>query len=342
MNRIRYQYDNHLGNACLELDFEGDIISYEEYHPFGTTSYRSGRSETEVSMKRYKYNGKERDEETGFYAYGMRYYAAWICRFVSVDPLQFKYQYYTPFQYAGNKPISFIDLDGAEEFAIRHDIEDGIVQIWLLNINNAWKVTQIENGQKVEDGKIVSKTEKDWGFKEIQEKLGGVHKESDNRLYNKNNEAFPPYPKNDKGVPTLQWSVHTYASKLTPNEYDNVPNDTTIIEEIRGAGSEIPSITKYEYDIPVSSTDAVVTLFYNSVGNEINIFTVKSIESGVELFKGNDTGSFMFNVPTGEKIEVSVTGNQNKRTGKGSTTDEYNFTLTIQTYRSELRKEMKE
>ena len=45
----------------------------------------------------------------------MRYYASWLCRFVSVDPLQHKYPYYTPFQYAGNKPITFIDLDGAEE-----------------------------------------------------------------------------------------------------------------------------------------------------------------------------------------------------------------------------------
>ncbi|MDR1346784.1 MAG: hypothetical protein LBK03_08815, partial [Bacteroidales bacterium] len=112
---IRYQYDNHLGSACLELDDTGDIISYEEYHPFGTTSYRSGRTEIEVSLKRYKYCGKERDEETGLYYYGMRYYAAWLCRFVSVDPLQFKYPHYTPYQYAGNKPITFIDLDGGEE-----------------------------------------------------------------------------------------------------------------------------------------------------------------------------------------------------------------------------------
>jgi RHS repeat-associated protein len=87
---IRYQYDNHLGSACLELDEEASVISYEEYHPFGTTSYRSGRSETEVSLKRYKYVGKERDEETGLYYYGARYYAAWIGRFVSVDPLQRK------------------------------------------------------------------------------------------------------------------------------------------------------------------------------------------------------------------------------------------------------------
>ena len=50
----RYQYDNHLGSACLELDENAEIISYEEYHPFGTTSYRSGRDKTEVSLKRYK------------------------------------------------------------------------------------------------------------------------------------------------------------------------------------------------------------------------------------------------------------------------------------------------
>ncbi len=112
---IRYQYDNHLGSACLELDENAAIISYEEYHPFGTTSYRNGRTETEVSLKRYKYVGKERDEETGLYFYGARYYAAWICRFVSVDPLQREYPHYTPYQYAGNKPISYIDLDGLEE-----------------------------------------------------------------------------------------------------------------------------------------------------------------------------------------------------------------------------------
>ena len=112
---IRYQLANHLDNASLELNETGEIISYEEYHPFGTTSYRSGCSEVEVSLKRYKYVFKELDNETGLYYYGMRYYAPWIARFIRVDPLQFEYPHYTPFQYAGNKPISYIDLDGAEE-----------------------------------------------------------------------------------------------------------------------------------------------------------------------------------------------------------------------------------
>jgi RHS repeat-associated protein len=114
VSSIRYQYDNHLGSACLELDSNAAIISYEEYHPFGTTSYRSGRTLTEVSLKRYKYVGKEKDEETGLYYYGARYYAGWICRFVSVDPLARDYPQLTSYNYAGNKPIAYIDIDGMQ------------------------------------------------------------------------------------------------------------------------------------------------------------------------------------------------------------------------------------
>ncbi|WP_185154529.1 RHS repeat domain-containing protein [Fulvivirga sp. M361] len=114
-NQIRYQLENHLGSASLELDDLASIISYEEYHPFGTSSYRSGRNSAETSLKQYRYVGKEHDEESGLYYYGARYYASWLIRFVSVDPLKDEYPYYTPYQYAGNKPITFIDLDGLQE-----------------------------------------------------------------------------------------------------------------------------------------------------------------------------------------------------------------------------------
>jgi RHS repeat-associated protein len=120
---MRYQYDNHLGSACLELDEVGQIISYEEYHPFGTTSYRSGRNETEVSLKRYKYCGKERDEETGLYYYGMRYYAAWLCRWTQPDPMKEKYPNISSFVYCANNPINLIDPEGME-------IEEGSRTQW--------------------------------------------------------------------------------------------------------------------------------------------------------------------------------------------------------------------
>ena len=66
---IRYQYSNHLGTACLESDDTASIISYEEYYPFGSTAYQAMRNQTETS-KRYRYTGKERDEESGLYYHG--------------------------------------------------------------------------------------------------------------------------------------------------------------------------------------------------------------------------------------------------------------------------------
>ena len=85
--RIRYQLNNHLGSASLELDEAAAVISYEEYHPYGTTSYHSVRSGVEVSLKRYRYTGKERDEETGLYYHGARYYACWLGRWTAADPV---------------------------------------------------------------------------------------------------------------------------------------------------------------------------------------------------------------------------------------------------------------
>jgi RHS repeat-associated protein len=67
--------------------------------------------------------GKERDEETGLYYYGFRYYAAWIARFINVDPLQHEYPHYTPFQYAGNKPVTYVDLDGLEEAKVDEEVK---------------------------------------------------------------------------------------------------------------------------------------------------------------------------------------------------------------------------
>ena len=82
---IRYQFGNHLGSASLELDEGAQIISYEEYSPYGSSTYQAVRTQTETA-KRYRYTGKERDEESGLYYHGARYYAAWLGRWVSADP----------------------------------------------------------------------------------------------------------------------------------------------------------------------------------------------------------------------------------------------------------------
>ena len=65
---------------------------------------------------RYGFNGKENDIdiENGMQDYGMRIYDGRLGRFLSVDPLSNKYPELTPYQFASNRPIEGIDLDGSE------------------------------------------------------------------------------------------------------------------------------------------------------------------------------------------------------------------------------------
>ncbi|MGI5241939.1 SpvB/TcaC N-terminal domain-containing protein [Dactylosporangium sp. CA-139066] len=82
---VRYQYVNHLESSALELDEQARIVSYEEYSPYGDTTYQAVRSRTETA-KRYRYTGRERDEESGLSYHGARYYAPWLGRWTSADP----------------------------------------------------------------------------------------------------------------------------------------------------------------------------------------------------------------------------------------------------------------
>jgi RHS repeat-associated protein len=112
---VRYQLGNHLGSTSLELNDQAQIISYEEYTPYGSTSYQAVRSQTETP-KRYRYTGKERDEESGLYYHGARYYAPWLGLWVKFDPDYFlRYQRTVPTQsyvYANNNPVIWIDHEG--------------------------------------------------------------------------------------------------------------------------------------------------------------------------------------------------------------------------------------
>lgn len=107
----RFQMENHLGSSALELDEKGAVISYEEYFPYGGSSYQAGRSSVEVSLKRYRYSGKERDEETGFYYYGVRYYAPWLARWTQCDPGGLV-DGHNLYQFVQCNPIRLRDLTG--------------------------------------------------------------------------------------------------------------------------------------------------------------------------------------------------------------------------------------
>ncbi len=109
--RVRYQLGNHLGSAGVEVDDGGRIISYEEYHPYGTSAYRAMESGPDFSAKRYRYTGKERDDETGLSHHASRSYAPWLGRWTSADPLALA-DGPNLYAYVNGRPISLHDPEG--------------------------------------------------------------------------------------------------------------------------------------------------------------------------------------------------------------------------------------
>jgi len=79
----------------------------------------------------YKFNGKELDEETGFYYYGARYYNPKFSIWLSVDPLVEKTK--EPYSFCYNNPLRFVDPDGRQgEDWVKHN---GLMT-WDSNVKN--------------------------------------------------------------------------------------------------------------------------------------------------------------------------------------------------------------
>jgi len=127
----------------------------------------------------FGFNGKEKDDEVHgasgtCYDYGFRIYDPRIARFLSVDPLTKSYPWYTPYQFAGNNPILFIDVDGleravsdqnltGEDFVspvLNESIKEVQIQYNLEKLigsannalDNAWKKSHLKNGNVEEHG----------------------------------------------------------------------------------------------------------------------------------------------------------------------------------------------
>ncbi len=120
---IRYQLSNHLGSAQMELDgpTSAKVLSYEEYHPYGTTAYQARNPNIVVSEKRYRYTSKERDDQTGLSYHGARYYVSWLGRWASVDPVfssSPKTDRFNGYAFTHLNPLSYVDLSGLSSFTV--------------------------------------------------------------------------------------------------------------------------------------------------------------------------------------------------------------------------------
>ncbi|CAF0888058.1 unnamed protein product [Brachionus calyciflorus] len=102
---------DHLGSIRLVIKDGRNVVAAYDYLPYGQLMRSYGNDPH--AFIRYLYTGQEFDEETGLYNYHARLYDPSIGRFYQPDP---KSQYFSPYKYAGNSPVSFIDPDGEISF----------------------------------------------------------------------------------------------------------------------------------------------------------------------------------------------------------------------------------
>ena len=109
---------DHLGSANVVVEPSGTIATREEWFPYGETSFGGS------TRNRYRFTGKERDSESGLTYHGNRWYAPWLGRWMSCDPLppSRPSQACNQYAYVRGNPLSFVDPAGLQE-----DLPDDLV-----------------------------------------------------------------------------------------------------------------------------------------------------------------------------------------------------------------------
>ncbi|WP_126651483.1 RHS repeat-associated core domain-containing protein [Chryseobacterium aureum] len=116
-NRYIYNYKDHLGNVRVTFakDNAGVVQSIDtnNYYPFGLNHIGGSSYSNFGSYYNYKFGGKEL-QETGWNDFGARMYMSDLGRWGVIDPLAEKMTRHSPYNYAFNNPINFVDPDGRE------------------------------------------------------------------------------------------------------------------------------------------------------------------------------------------------------------------------------------
>jgi RHS repeat-associated protein len=105
---VQFHFGDHLDSSAFVLDDTGNWVNREEFFAYGETSLGS------FARKRFRFTGKERDEESGLSYHGARYYAPWRARWLSCDPLA-KQAAPAPYQYAVSNPLKYLDSSGMDD-----------------------------------------------------------------------------------------------------------------------------------------------------------------------------------------------------------------------------------
>ena len=171
---VFYYHSDHLGSASYITDDQGYKTQHLVYLPFGelrsNREYHNNNKYDEqhwVDMKYntgqfdtpYKFNGKEKDEETGLHYYGARYLNTDLSIWLSVDPMSDKYPHLTSYNYCANNPVMLVDPDGRDIDVVENTTKDGKREV-TINFSASIVNKSSEKYSDKKMNKIANKMEK--------------------------------------------------------------------------------------------------------------------------------------------------------------------------------------
>ena len=109
-----FYHSDHLGSAAY-LTHRGSVIQTLNYLPYGEDwlEYNFFHPADTTRLGIYRFNGKEKDYESGFHYYGARYYWSEVLTgWLSVDPMTDEFPSISGYVYCNNNPVLLIDEDG--------------------------------------------------------------------------------------------------------------------------------------------------------------------------------------------------------------------------------------
>lgn len=280
-NPNRYWYhSDHLGSSSYITDKNGTIQCTYEYLPYGEFLLDK---EHFLYAQRYKFSGKESDEETGYYYFGARYYDPRTSQWLSVDPLAGKYPHASPYNYCLGNPVKFIDPDGNKVIN-----GDRLRLNYYSNVYNGFKNSELYRKfggltrSQVKDtyGKGAIKSWKK--FKSLDQKLGSKVSLYEDRA-RKTDEIIE------------QWS------KSSPNTFNKV--DQLKVDMLLGVDEGVSSGKPGEPFGFTSAVELVNGVYSYTVSGLSDNGLQISINRGVNLFSPDEeTGEYSLNHEAGHFI----------------------------------------
>ncbi len=116
MKRLTHNFylKDHLGSIRAILNGNNILVQSQDgvYPDFTGNVWGFLSRSWDTTSTRYKFTGKERDNESGYDYFGARYFNSRTAVWLSTDPLFEKHIQFTPYNYVLGNPMILIDPDG--------------------------------------------------------------------------------------------------------------------------------------------------------------------------------------------------------------------------------------